>query len=82
MRSSSGDVRGSCTKMSAFEVETKPLSVFGDPVASHDQQEWIEGDRNPSLPYTGGRIRGRAEIKRESINFMEHHLDEGMKEVC
>jgi len=27
-------------------------------------------------------MRERAEIERESINFMEHHLDEGMKEVC
>jgi hypothetical protein len=25
--------------------------------------------------------RERAEIERDSINFMEHHLDEGMKEV-
>jgi hypothetical protein len=36
---------------------------FGDPVALHDQQEWIEGDRDPSLPFTGGRTRGR---ERES----------------
>ena len=32
---------------------------FGDPVASHDQLEWIEGDRDSSLPFTGGRTRGR-----------------------
>ena len=32
---------------------------FGDPIAVHDQLEWIEVDRDPSLPFTGERTRGR-----------------------
>ena len=32
---------------------------FGDPIASHDQLEWIEVDRDPSLPFTREMARGR-----------------------
>ena len=50
-----------------------------DAGSSSDQQEWNEG---PGPLLRRKNEGGRAEIERESINFMGRHLDEGMKEVC
>ena len=78
----SGDVHGSCTKVSAFEVETNPSSV--SETQSPRTISW-SGSRATATPlyyYRREETRERAEIERESFNFMEHHLDEGMKEVC
>jgi len=81
-RSVGGNVFGSCTEVTGFEVETKQASVME--TLSLRTIRWSRARATGTPPYhlpEGERTQGRAEIERKSINFMEHHLDEGMKEV-
>ncbi len=66
----------------SLRSQDKAGERFDDAVASHDQREWNEGNRDPFLPFTGERTQGRErKLSVKLINFMEQHLDEGMERV-